>query len=25
LKKWRFEPAVKESVEVIEFDFSGHN
>jgi TonB family protein len=25
LKKWRFEPAAKESVEVIEFDFSGHN
>jgi TonB family protein len=25
LKKWRFEPAAKESVEVVEFDFSGHN
>jgi TonB family protein len=25
LRKWRFEPSVKESVEVIEFDFSGHN
>src|ERR1700678_4823955 len=25
LKKWRFEPATKETVEVIEFDFSGHN
>ena len=25
LKKWRFEPAAKESVEVIEFDFSGRN
>ncbi len=25
LKKWRFEPAARESVEVIEFDFSGHN
>jgi TonB family protein len=25
LKKWRFEPAPKESVEVVEFDFSGHN
>jgi protein TonB len=25
LKKWRFEPAPKESVEVIEFDFSGQN
>jgi TonB family protein len=25
LKKWRFEAAPKESVEVIEFDFSGHN
>jgi TonB family protein len=25
LKKWRFEPALKETVEVIEFDFSGHN
>ncbi|MGD0429262.1 MAG: energy transducer TonB [Candidatus Acidiferrales bacterium] len=25
LKKWRFEPAAKESIEVIEFDFSGHN
>ena len=25
LKKWKFEPATKESVEVIEFDFSGHN
>jgi TonB family protein len=25
LKKWRFEPAAKDSVEVIEFDFSGHN
>jgi TonB family protein len=24
-KKWRFEPAAKESTEVIEFDFSGHN
>jgi TonB family protein len=25
MKKWRYEPAAKESVEVIEFDFSGHN
>jgi TonB family protein len=25
LKKWRFETAAKESVEVVEFDFSGHN
>jgi protein TonB len=25
LKKWRFEPAAKESIEVVEFDFSGHN
>jgi TonB family protein len=25
LKKWRFEPAAKESMEVVEFDFSGHN
>jgi len=25
LKKWRYEPATKESVEVIEFDFAGHN
>ena len=25
LKKWRYEPAAKESVEVVEFDFSGHN
>ncbi|MGB7751148.1 MAG: energy transducer TonB [Candidatus Acidiferrales bacterium] len=25
LKKWRFEPATKESVEVVEFDFSGNN
>src|ERR1700679_1772853 len=25
LKKWRFEPATKETVEVVEFDFSGHN
>jgi TonB family protein len=25
LKKWRFEAATKESVEVVEFDFSGHN
>jgi protein TonB len=25
LKKWRFEAAAKESVEVVEFDFSGHN
>jgi TonB family protein len=25
MRKWRFEPAAKESVEVIEFDFSGHN
>jgi TonB family protein len=25
LKKWRFEPAAKESVEVVEFDFSGHS
>lgn len=25
LKKWRFEPAAKESTEVIEFDFTGQN
>jgi TonB family protein len=25
LKKWRFEPGAKESIEVVEFDFSGHN
>ena len=25
LKKWRFEPAAKESTEVIEFDFNGQN
>ena len=25
LKKWRYEPATKESTEVVEFDFSGHN
>jgi TonB family protein len=25
LKRWRYEPAAKESVEVIEFDFSGHD
>jgi TonB family protein len=25
LKKWRFEPATKETMEVVEFDFSGHN
>jgi TonB family protein len=25
LKRWRYEPAAKESVEVVEFDFSGHN
>lgn len=25
LKKWRFEPAPKESTEVIEFDFTGQN
>ena len=25
MRKWRFEPAAKESVEVVEFDFSGHN
>jgi TonB family protein len=25
VKKWRFEPAPKESTEVIEFDFSGQN
>ena len=25
LKKWRYEPAAKESTEVVEFDFSGHN
>jgi TonB family protein len=25
LKKWRFEPAAKESTEIVEFDFSGHN
>jgi TonB family protein len=25
MKKWRYEPAAKESVEVVEFDFSGHN
>jgi len=25
VKKWRFEPAAKESVETIEFDFAGHN
>jgi len=24
-KKWRFEPAAKETTEVIEFDFSGQN
>lgn len=25
LKKWRFEPAPKESMEIIEFDFNGQN
>lgn len=25
LKKWRFEPAPKETTEIIESDFSGHN
>ena len=25
LKRWRYEPAAKESVEVVEFDFAGHN
>jgi protein TonB len=25
LKKWRYEPAPKESIEVVEFDFSGHS
>ncbi|HTV57950.1 MAG TPA: energy transducer TonB [Verrucomicrobiae bacterium] len=25
LKKWRFEPAPKESIEIIEFDFNGQN
>lgn len=25
IKKWRFEPAAKDSVEVIEFDFTGAN
>ncbi|MGH9712314.1 MAG: energy transducer TonB [Candidatus Acidiferrales bacterium] len=25
IKKWRFEPAAKESVETIEFDFTGQN
>jgi len=25
VKKWRFEPAAKESIEIVEFDFSGHN
>jgi periplasmic protein TonB len=25
LKKWRFEPAPKESTEIIEFDFNGQN
>ena len=25
VKKWRFEPAAKESVETIEFDFAGQN
>src|SRR5271170_5454437 len=25
MKKWRYEPAAKESVEIVEFDFSGHN
>jgi periplasmic protein TonB len=25
LKKWRYEPSTKESTEVVEFDFSGHN
>jgi TonB family protein len=25
LKKWRFESAAKESTEIVEFDFSGHN
>jgi TonB family protein len=25
VKKWRFEPAVKETVEIIEFDFAGQN
>jgi TonB family protein len=24
VKKWRYEPAAKESVEVVEFDFAGH-
>jgi TonB family protein len=25
MKKWRYEPGAKESVEIVEFDFSGHN
>jgi TonB family protein len=25
VKKWRFEPAAKETVEIIEFDFAGQN
>lgn len=25
LKKWRYEPAPKESIEVVEFDFAGHS
>src|SRR5271154_4698032 len=25
MKKWRYEPAAKDSVEIVEFDFSGHN
>jgi TonB family protein len=25
MKKWRYEPAAKETVEIVEFDFSGHN
>lgn len=25
LKKWRYEPSTRESVEVVEFDFAAHN
>ncbi|MGA7839917.1 MAG: energy transducer TonB [Candidatus Acidiferrales bacterium] len=25
LKKWRYEPSARESVEVVEFDFAAHN
>jgi TonB family protein len=25
VKRWRYEPAAKESTEVVEFDFAGHN